>query len=103
MTKLAEGVRMIGEIVRRQLVGDQHLGGRIAGREQILQQIRRVVPTAGGIEKSPVGQRPVSASPIKRMANRIQPGVVPAALLAHELQQLRAERRVNIRANRKRQ
>src|ERR1051326_5784380 len=45
------------------------------------------MPAASGIDISAIGHWPKSCAAIVRMANRIEPWVIAAALLAHELQQ----------------
>ncbi len=88
--RLAQSVDLVRELfsVSGQFVGEQHLGGGIARGEEILQQISRVVPAAPGVEMRAVGERCVRCAAVERVAHRIQPGVVTAALLAHELEQL---------------
>ena len=74
--------------LRPQLIRQQHLRRRIARRQQILQLIARIVPTAAGIDVAARRQRPIHRPAIERMAHRIDPRVVPTPLLPHELQQL---------------
>ena len=56
---------LLVEYARRELIGDQHLGGRIAGGEQVFEQVRRVMPTAAAVTGAhgiPVGYGALAAS-----------------------------------------
>src|SRR5262249_51384864 len=75
-----------------QLPGEEHLGGGVGGGEQIFQQVGGVMPAAASVEVRAVGQGTVSGPTIEGMANGIDPGIVAAALLSHELEELIRER-----------
>ena len=75
----------------------------IAGSEQVLQQVGGVVPATPRVEIGAVGQRPIRRAAIEAMADRIEPRIVAAPLLAHELEQLAGQFPVNRSANGERQ
>ena len=73
---------------RVQLPGQEHLGRRVAGGQQVLEQVPRVVPAAAGVEVGPARRWAIRGPAVERMAHRVQPRIVPATLLAHEFEQL---------------
>ena len=48
-TRLTESVELVG-VSWRELESEQHLGGGVAGRQEIFQLIAGVVPAAGGVD-----------------------------------------------------
>jgi hypothetical protein len=69
------------------LPGKKHLRRRIAGSEQVFEQVRGVVPTSANVDRRSAGRRPVGRAAVVLMTFGIQPGIVAASLLAHEFQQ----------------
>ena len=61
------------------------------------------MPTATSVEVSAVGEWTVSSASIERMANRIEPGIVAAALLAHKFQELVGKLGIHFRRDDERQ
>jgi hypothetical protein len=78
------------------LMGEQQLRGRVARGEEILQLIARVVPPAGRIQIRARGQWAVRRAAVVRMTDRVEPWVVPATLLSHELEQRLRHLRVHV-------
>ncbi len=91
----AEGVEPIAEnrrsrLLRRRIVqfpGEQHLRGGVARREQVLQEVGGVVPTAASVDGRSGRKRPVGGPAVELVTVGVQPRIEAATLLPHELQQ----------------
>ena len=103
-TRLAEPVAAIlkRNMPLPQLPGEQELSCGISGGDHVFEQIGCIVPSAGGVDGCAVGQGAVGGAAILQVAIGLQPGVVAAALLAHEFKQLVRQAAVNVLANLKR-
>ncbi len=75
-------------IVPPDLIGQQHLRGGVGGGDEILELIRGVMPAAPDINVRAGGQRPISRLAVELVAVCVQPGIVTAPLLAHEIEQV---------------
>ena len=85
---LAQGIDLVAKAIGIQFIGEQHVGCRIAGGDEIFELVAGIVPAAAGIDISRVGHGAKHRPPVTGVAHKVEKGVVAAALLPHESQQV---------------
>src|SRR5438128_2252098 len=74
--------------LRFKLISQQHLCRRVTRRQEVLEQVSRVVPATTRAKISSGRQWPKRSAAIECMTNSIEPWIVAAALLSHKFEQL---------------
>src|SRR5438067_13767416 len=89
--------------LRSKLISKQPLRRGVTRSQEVLEQVSRVVPAATSVKISSSRQWPIRSATIECVTDSIEPWIVAAALLSHELEQLIGQFSIRGVANLKRE
>src|SRR6266852_419981 len=70
------------------LISQQHLRRGVTRSQEVLEQVSRVVPATTSVKIGSGRQWPIRGAAVECVTDSIEPWIVAATLLAHELEQL---------------